>query len=75
MKYYSLIIALLFALAGNSFAAEHEAAAADSESDIRAACVEAAVTEDVEEGEQFDQYVETCVQEGGPKSGGEGGSD
>ena len=63
MKYSSLIVALIFSLAGNAYATEYDPAESESDVDDRVACIESAITEEVEDGYQFDQYVQTCFQE------------
>jgi hypothetical protein len=62
MMYRSLIVVLLLGLAGNVYAEQHEDAASESDDD-RVACIEEAIAEEIEAGEQYDKYVEACYQE------------
>ncbi len=62
MMYRSLIVVLLLGLAGNVYAGQHEDAASESDDD-RIACMEEAIAGEIEAGEQYDNYVETCYQE------------
>jgi hypothetical protein len=62
MMYRNLIAVLVLSLAGNVYAGQHEAAENESDDD-RVACIEEAVAEEIEAGEQYDNYVETCYQE------------
>ena len=62
MMYRNLIVVLVLGLAGNVYAGQQEAAGNESDDD-RVACIEEAIAEEVEEGEQYDNYVETCYQE------------
>ncbi|MDH5515144.1 MAG: hypothetical protein OEY45_08295 [Gammaproteobacteria bacterium] len=62
MKYRSLIVVLLLGLAGNVYAEQHEDAASESDDD-RIACIEAAIAEEIDAGEPYDNYVEACYQE------------
>jgi hypothetical protein len=62
MKYSSLVVALIISLFGVAHAEQHEQAGMESASnDYRVTCIEAAIAEEVEEGEQFDKYVAECV--------------
>ena len=63
MKYNIFVAALVLSLFGAAQAAQEEQAVSDADSDIRATCIETAVADEVEEGEQFDKFVEECVQE------------
>lgn len=63
MKYQSLIAALMLGLAGNTYATQYDPAENESDADDRVACIEAAIAEEVEDGNQFDQYVDACFQE------------
>jgi hypothetical protein len=63
VKYSSMIVALIFSLFGTAYAAQDEQVYSEAESDDRAACIEAAIADEVEEGDQFDKYIESCLQE------------
>lgn len=75
MKYSSLILALAISQYGLAEASDDDANTYESEpvimeesmidddSDDRIACIEAAIADEVEEGSQFDQFVDSCVQE------------
>jgi hypothetical protein len=62
MMYRNLIVALVLGLAGNTYAGQQEAAD-DASDDDRVACIQEAIAEEIEEGEQYDKYVESCYQE------------
>ena len=62
MKYSSPVVALIFSLFGVAHAEQHEQAGMESASDdYRITCIEEAIAEEVEEGEQFDKFVAECV--------------
>lgn len=61
VKYAIIVPALVFGLLGIANAAGNDQA--DSDAEIRASCVEAAIAGEVEKGDQFDKSVESCVQE------------
>ena len=63
MKYSSIIAALIFSLFGTAYAAQDEQAISEAESDDQVACVEAAIAEEVEEGEQYEKFIENCMLE------------
>lgn len=65
MKYSSLVLGLVLGLSGVVYAGQDEQGQyeADTASDDRVTCIEAAIADEVEEGEQFDSFVEDCVQE------------
>ena len=63
MKYYIFVAALVLGLFGVAQAAQDDQAGSDADSDIRATCIESAVADEVEAGDQFDKFVEDCVQE------------
>lgn len=65
MKYSSFILGLVLSLSGVVYAAQDDEPRydADTLSDDRVACIEVAIADEVEEGEQFDKFVENCVQE------------
>jgi hypothetical protein len=63
MKYSTMIVALIFGLAGNAHATQYDPAESESDTDDRVACIESAIVEEVEDGSQFDQYVEACFQD------------
>lgn len=62
MMYRNLIAVLVLGLAGNAYAGQQDATANESDDD-RIACIEEAIAEEVEEGEQYDSFIETCTQE------------
>jgi hypothetical protein len=61
MKFGSLVFALLFSLTGIAQAAQEDDAVNEADSDDKVACIEAAIADDIEEGEQFDQFVQECL--------------
>ena len=63
MKHRSLIVAMILGLAGNAFASDNDSAAGEADNDDRVACIEAAIADEIEEGDQFDQYVESCFED------------
>ena len=63
MKYQSLIAVLILGLAGNAFGTQYDPAESEADTDDRVACIESAIAEEVEDGNQFDQYVDACFQE------------
>ena len=63
MTYQSSIAALILGLAGNTYALQYDPVESESDTDDRVACIEAAIAEEVEDGDQFDQYVDTCFKE------------
>ena len=77
MKYSNLVVALIFSLFGIAHAEQQEQAGMESATDdYRVTCIEEAIADEVEEGEQFDKYVAECVaamEAGTEKPKGEGG--
>jgi hypothetical protein len=64
VKYSSIIVALIFSLFGTAYAAQQdEQVYNEADADDRAACIEAAIADEVEEGDQFNKYVESCFEE------------
>jgi hypothetical protein len=63
MKYSTMIVALIFGLVGNAYAMQYDTAESELDIDDRVACIESAIAEEVEDGSQFDQYVEACFQD------------
>lgn len=65
MKYSSIVPGMILGLSGVVYAAQDNEPRydADTLSDDRVACIEVAIADEVEEGEQFDKFVEDCVQE------------
>jgi hypothetical protein len=65
MKYSSIVSGMILGLSGVVYAAQDDEGQydADAASDDRVACIEVAIADEVEEGEQFDKFVEDCVQE------------
>jgi hypothetical protein len=63
VKYRSLIVAIILGLAGNTFAFASDSAADEADNDDRVACIEAAIADEVEKGDQFDQYVKDCFED------------
>jgi hypothetical protein len=65
MKYSSIVPGMILGLSGVVYAAQDDEPRFDVDtlSDDRVACIEAAIADEVEEGEQFDKFVENCVQE------------
>jgi hypothetical protein len=71
MKYTSLIPALALGLFGTAHAAQDDDAMQEpayevtdeTQSDDRVACIEDAITNDIEDGDQFDLFVEECVKD------------
>jgi len=62
MKYSSTLVALIIGLLSVAHAEQHEQAGMESAADdYRATCIEAAVADEVEKGEQFDKYIAECV--------------
>jgi hypothetical protein len=64
VKYQSLIAALILGLAGTASATQYDPAESESDTDDRVACIEAAIAGEVEDGNQFNQYVDACFRDG-----------
>ena len=62
MMYRNLVIVLALSLAGNVYAEQQEAAGNESDDD-RVACIEEAIAEEIEAGEPYDSFIESCYEE------------
>jgi hypothetical protein len=63
MKYSCTLVALIFSLFSIVHAEQHEQTGMEESAadDYRATCIEAAIADEVEKGEQFDKYIAECV--------------
>ena len=63
MNYRIIMSAVILGLAGITIAFADGMAINEEDSDDRVACIEEAISEEVEEGKTYDDFVESCYQE------------